>query len=70
MSNDPKKDLIARFHQLMANDRNAANIYEALAESIEDEAVSSQFSALAEEEAGHILLERELLEIVEKELSE
>ena len=65
--NKIKNDLLARFHQLMANDRNAVDIYQALSTSITNKDIADQFATLAKEEAGHLKMENELFRLIEEE---
>ena len=70
MPNTEIQNLESRIRQLMANDRNAAEIYSALSKQAEDDDISKKLAALAKEETGHMALDREVLDLIEKEKPE
>ena len=70
MPNTEIQNLESRIRQLMANDRNAAEIYSFLSKQAEDDDISKKLAALAKEETGHMALDREVLDLIEKEKPE
>ena len=56
--------LEARFRQLLALEQNARDIYSDLAANCLDAARSEQLRQIAEDEARHITMEREILELL------
>jgi rubrerythrin len=70
MPNTKIHNLESRIRQLMANDRNAAEIYSFLSKQAEDDDISKQLAALAKEETGHMALDCEVLDLIEKEKPE
>jgi rubrerythrin len=70
MPNTEIQNLESRIRQLMANDRNAAEIYSFLSKQAVDDDISKRLAALAKVEAGHMALDREVLDLIEKEKPE
>jgi len=56
-----------RLHQLNAIDRNALEIYSDLAKQVPDKQLAEVFRALAQDEARHVRLEKEIFTLIEKE---
>ncbi len=56
--------LEARLHQMLAVEKNAQDIYSDLAVHCLDAARSKQLREIAEDEARHITMEKEILELL------
>ncbi|HOD11907.1 MAG TPA: hypothetical protein PLO93_01390 [Candidatus Omnitrophota bacterium] len=58
-------DLLERLRQLSAVDRNAFDIYNDLQHKVNDPALSQLFARLSREEAHHMTVEKEILNILQ-----
>ena len=56
--------LEARLHQMLAVEKNAQDIYDDLAVHCLDAARGKQLREIAEDEARHITMEKEILELL------
>ncbi len=56
--------LEARFRQLIPMERNAQEIYSDLANNCSDPATSEQLRKIAKDEARHLAMEKEIIELL------
>jgi rubrerythrin len=61
-----KSELEARVRQLLAVDKNAAEIYQDLAALVPDEKMKLKFRRLAMEEQGHVAMSQKILSLLGK----
>ncbi len=61
---DQIRILEARFHQLLPMERNAREIYTDLANNCSDPGTSEQLRAIAKDEASHLAMEKEIIELL------
>lgn len=61
-----KAELEARVRQLLAIDKNAADIYRELADLVADVKMKATFRKMADEELGHVALSRRILSLLGK----
>jgi len=61
-----KSELEARVRQLLAIDKNAAEIYQDLANVVPDEKMKTIFRRLAKEEQGHVAMSQKILSLLGK----
>ena len=57
-------ELEARVRQLLAVDKNAAEIYQDLANVVPDEKMKTNFRRLAKEEQGHVAMSQKILSLL------
>ncbi|HNX69047.1 MAG TPA: hypothetical protein PLL75_04810 [Candidatus Omnitrophota bacterium] len=57
---------VDRLHQLNVIDRNALEIYSDLARQVPDKQLTEIFKALAQDEARHVRLEKEIFALIGK----
>jgi rubrerythrin len=61
-----KSELEARIRQLLAIDKNAADIYQDLADLVPDVKMKADLRKIASEERGHVAISKKILSLLGK----
>ena len=63
---DPYMEITERMRQILANDHNAADVYQALSKEVNDQEIAKMLATLAEEELRHIKMDNNLIALLER----